>query len=64
MKSIVKVFIALALFSDATVLLRAQSDTTNPKPPSSVHRRQPPKSSTSSIEAQIKQMREDLQSQI
>ena len=64
MKSIVKVFIALALFSDTTVLLRAQSDTTNPKPPSSVHRRQPPKSSTSSIEAQIKQMREDLQSQI
>jgi FtsZ-binding cell division protein ZapB len=64
MKSIVRIFIALALFSDTTVLLRAQSDTTVPKPPSSVHRRQPPKSSTPSIEAQIKEMREDLQTQI
>src|ERR1700745_748495 len=64
MRSIVKFVIVLALCSDTTVLLRAQWDMKIRKPPSSIHRRQLQKSSTLSIEAQIKQMREDLQSQI
>jgi hypothetical protein len=64
MKSIAKFFTALALFSGTTVFVQAQLDTTIPKQSSPVHRRQPKKSSTPSIETQIRQMREDLQSQI
>ncbi len=64
MKSIVKLFIILALFSGATVFVRAQSNTTASKQPSPVHRKLLKKSSAPSVEAQIQQMREDLQSQI
>jgi uncharacterized protein HemX len=64
MKSIVKLFIVLALFPGVTLFVRARSNTTASKQPSPVHRRLPKKNSNPSIEAQIQQMRDDLQSQI
>ncbi|MBB5063059.1 hypothetical protein [Granulicella mallensis] len=64
MNSILKFFIAFVLFSGTTVIVQAQSNATAQRQLSSVHRRVPPTRATRSIEVQIQQMREDLQSQI
>jgi hypothetical protein len=63
MKLIAEVFISLAI-SGTAVFVQAQSDVTITQRHSPIDRKQPKKSSTASIEAQIRQMREDFQSQL
>ena len=64
MKSTLRFAVAVALVSNSTLFVSAQSSAASQKHPPSVHRKQAKKASATPIETQIQQMRQELQSQI